>query len=73
MNYGNQHQSLKLDLMRALRSARRYLCVAHHARKRGETDLAAHYVADARYSLALYRAKHDAAPASTRRRWACGH
>jgi hypothetical protein len=34
--------------------------------------LSAHFLAQARAALQLFRAGYDAAPASTRRRWGCG-
>lgn len=69
MNHGNQHASRKADLLTILNVARSRLRVAAmtHGKQRE------HLVSDARYALAMFRAKYNAAPASTRRRWACGH
>lgn len=59
MRHGNQHVSRKTRLLSLLRAARVYLWA-------GE-------VADARALLATFWRRHAKAPASTRRRWRCGH
>jgi hypothetical protein len=69
---GNQHQSRKVDLLRALSVARAQLGHAQFHRGNGNDGLADYHLSDARHMLTVYRAKYDAAPASTRRRWACG-
>ena len=55
---GNQHESLKRDLLGLLDWAREYLRMG--------------YTADARAFLSRYRERYAEDPASTRRRWACG-
>jgi hypothetical protein len=68
---GNQHASTKTDLLTMLAFARRQLEQAIELRRLGSVH-ADFTLADARYALQLYRARYNAAPASTRRRWACG-
>lgn len=58
-NHGNQHVSLRRTLLAHLHSARR--------------ALAAHNPELAWLWLWNYRAAYTQAPASTRRRWRCGH
>lgn len=74
MATGNQHASRKADLLKALDCARKAVRMAYRIRTSGALGftMADHYRDDARYALTLYRAKYNAAPASTRRRWACG-
>lgn len=73
MTTGNQHTSRKAELIRALHRVRCSLRQAGLMRAQGFPDAALHHADDARYTLTLYRAKYNAAPAPTRRRWACGH
>lgn len=58
-NHGNQYNSLKKTLMSLLYIARECLDL-------GDVNAA-------RLALADYRAGYAQAPASTRRRWRCGH
>lgn len=73
MTTGNQHASRKAELIRALHLVRYSLRYAAQSRALGFPDAALHHADDARYALMLYRAKYNTAPASTRRRWSCGH
>jgi len=57
-DHGNQHDSLKTDLLNMLYAAEVYL-------RNG-------LVSEARVVLGWYRRDYLLAPASTRRRWKCG-
>jgi multidrug resistance efflux pump len=70
MNTGNQYVGRAAALRKLLRVARQDLQRARILR--ADKALSAHYVAQARAALALYRAGYEAAPASTQRRWRVG-
>jgi hypothetical protein len=68
---GNQHKSPRRSIMRYLDTARAALRDAAVERAR-DFDVYAGLVAAAGLNIAAARDLMAAAPASTRRRWACG-